>query len=451
MNNLKHKITYAFSVLVLSVLSPDLYAQSVAVVPSQVWLTKLNQSVSQSPNDFIQATSINFLNNQVVSDQVTVSGQFKILQVHSDLQNGLLNADVVLNKAQAQVNNLQIHIVTQQDLGFGSATINLNAVCSSVLVSVKAAEQINVQIDRNFLVQHVQTNFDKLILETRLEGCNSMAGLQDEIQNQVLQVVKSQVFETQLKQILTDQISKQINQKVQGIAAYFIESKSQNSNVKLSLDQQNKLWVYLGESAQTAFTAAELAQLSQSDKPAALVRKDQLEKSLLANLNAQVSKSPIISKGNESLEKLTCSRFVQFFVWPALKAFPKCFTMQIISKIKDIKLTDVSRLKFTVVSGSWAQAKEPLKNIAYFTMNTDIALKPSRVRLNSFTGQHDPDFLKWSGRSSRISTGLMKSTLEDYLESQIAEAIKTNEMLNPSNINNIKLLNNETLFVQLKQ
>lgn len=445
------KLTASISALTIFILSPDLHAQSIAMVPADAWISKFNASIGQTANSFSQATTFNFLNGQVVSDQVNFGGQFTVLNLKPDSQLGLFNMEVSLNSAQAVAKNLQIHVVTEQDLGFGSATVTLNAVCSSLTVSVAATQGVSVQIDKNFQVQHLTTNFDKLNLQTKLEGCDSsIAGLQEEIQSRIMAILRAQLFDTQLKQILTDEISKQMASNIRNVANYFVESKSADLKVSLSIDAQNKLWMFVGETAQTAFSANEVAQLAQSDKPAALFKKAELEKSLLANLNVQIAKSPILSVGNPALEKLTCSRWTQFFVWPALKAFPKCFAMQFVSEIKDLKLTDITKLKFSVDSYSWAQAKQPLRNIATFSVKTDVALNPNKVKINSIAGQHDPEFLKWSGRSKRISTSLVTSTLQTYLQEQVALLVKNNEMLNPANIKNIKLITPETLFVQLK-
>ncbi|MBC7465463.1 MAG: hypothetical protein H7256_05675 [Bdellovibrio sp.] len=445
------KLTGSISALMFFILSPDLRAQSVAMVPADAWISKFNSSVGQTTNSFSQATSFNFLKGQVVSDQVNFSGRFTVLNLKPDSQLGLFNMDVSLNSAQAVAKNLQIHVVTEQDLGFGSATVTLNAVCSSLTVSVASTQGVSVQVDKNFQVLHLTTNFETLNLDTKLEGCDSsIAGLQQEVQARILAILRAQLFDTQLRQILTDQISQQLSTNIKNVANYFVESKSSDVKVSLSIDAQNKLWMYVGEAALTAFSASEIAELSKSDKPAALFKKAELEKTLLVNLNAQIAKAPILSVGNEALEKLTCSRWTQFFVWPALKAFQKCFQMQFVSEIKELKLTDVTKLRFSINSYSWAQAKEPLRNIATFNLQTDVGLNPSAVKINSIVGQNDPEFLKWSGRSKRISTGLVTSTLQAYLQEQIALLVKGNDMLNPANIKNIKLITPETLFVQLK-
>lgn len=444
------KLTQSISALLILILSPDLRAQSVAMIPSDIWTSKLNSVLTSVSNPFSKTTAFNFLNGQVVSNQVDFSGQFTILNLKPDVQSGLFGLQVTLDSVQAVAKDLQIHVQVEQDLGFGSATINLNAVCSSAIVNTKSAQSVFVQVDRNFQVQSVQTNFDKLNLETKLEGCDAIHGLKEEVQARLLAVLKTQLFESHLKQIISSEISNQINLKIKNVVSYFVENKAKDVNVKLSIDTLNKMWIFVGDKADTTFTVEEIAQLSRSDKSAALIKKDQLEQSLMRNLNAQMVASPIISQGNSKLEQLTCSRFVQFFVWPALKAFPKCFVMQFVSEIKELKLTDLAQLKFFVKANSWAQAKEPLRNIAFFTIASDVSLNPSKVKINSIVGQHDPEFLKWSGKSSRISTSLVTSTLQSYLQQQIAAAIQSNEMLNPKNIQNMKLISPETLFVQLK-
>lgn len=445
----KLKLTQYISAFFILLLSPDLLAQSIAMVPGESWLSKFNTSVNQTPNLFSQATSFNYLNGQVVSNQVNFGGQFAILSMKPDAQ-GLFTLDVRLDSAQAVAKDLQIHVTTEQDLGFGSATIHLDATCAAVLVNIPATQGIAVQIDRNFQVQGIQTNFDKLSLTTTLQNCTDIGGLQEEIQTRIVAVMKSQLFETQLKQILTTEINNQINLKVKSIVSQFVENKSSDVPVKISVDAQNKLWIYVGTAVETLFAASEIDQLGLSPKPSAIIKKLALETSLLKNLNAQLAMNPVLSKGNSSLEHLTCSRWVQFFVWPALKAFPKCFQMQFISEIKELKLTDLSKLSFSVKANNWAQAVEPARNIAYFDLQSEISLKPAQVKINSIKGQHDPEFLKWSGRSSRISTSLVTSTLQTYLQQQLDILIKGNQLLNPQNINNIKLLNADTLLVQLQ-
>lgn len=449
MKILKFVLTYLISALPIVVLSPDLLAQSVAMVPSNTWISKFNGVVNNVPNTFTQSTQFNFLNGQVVSDQVDFGGQFTVQKIAAS-NPGLFQLDVSLDQAIAIVKNLQIHVKVEQDLGFGSATVNIDAACAAVLVNIPSVQGLQVLVDRNFQVQAVNTNFNKLNLLTSFEGCTAIGGLEKEIQSRISAILKSQLFESEFKQILTAEIGKQINANIKKVVNYFVESKNSDVKVKLAIDDQNKLWIYAGENAETAFSNDDLATLSKSETSAALINKTALETSLLKNLNAQLIKNPVISKGNESLENLTCSRFVQFFVWPALKAFPKCFTMQLVSEIKELKLIDLAKLKFSVKANNWAQAKDYNRNIAYFNLDSEIALNPSKVKIKSIAAQHDPEFLKWSGRSSRISTGLVTSTLQEYLQTQLTSLIKANEMLNPSHIKDVKQLNAQTLLVQIK-
>ncbi|MFZ3230152.1 MAG: hypothetical protein WA160_08100 [Pseudobdellovibrio sp.] len=444
------KYIITISALLIFLLSPDLKAQSVAMIPADVWVKKFNSDISPVSNVFNQTTSFNFLNGQVVSNQVSIGGQFKVVSLSPDTQSDLLNMDILLSQAEVQAKDMQIHIRIEQDFGLGSATVNLNALCTMVKIGIKSVQPVHIQIDKNFQVQKINTFLDKLNLETKIEGCDSIAGLQDEIQKRFLDVLQTQLFERQLKHILTDQINNQINIKIQEVVSKIVETKDKQIKVKIALDIQNKLWVFIGEKAESAFTNEQLAQLGAATTPAVLLKKNDLEQALLANINLQMLKKPILSTENASLQKLTCSRFSQFFVWPALKAFPKCFQLQFISEVKELKLIDLASMKFSVKAISWSQAKDPLKNIAQFVLDADVSLMPSNVKIKSIVGKHDPQFLAWSGRSARISTNLITSTLQGYLQEQLSTAIKNNSSLNPNQIKTLKQLDAETLLAQLK-
>lgn len=424
-------------------------AQSIITAPASVWISKFKNLTLNNPNQFSKSTQFNFLNGQIVSNQVDFSGVVKIEDFVSDENSDLFNVSISLDQLKVQANDLQLHIQIQQELGFGSATLNFDAICPSVVVKANQPQKASFSLDHNFEVKKVFIDFSHVDISTNITGCDSISGLQQEIQQTILNTIRTQLFENEIKKIITAEIKNLISTQLNSIAQLFVESKNGLISTKLSLDSAKRLWIYVGENAETSFSSQEIQTLTQANSAAALLKKSSLEKSITANLNDLLKKNPIQSKTNSSLQRLTCSRFVQFFVWPALKAFPKCFDMTVISQIKEMKLVDLQSLSFNLKTESWSLEASQQRKIAYFLAQTAVSLNPSSVTIDSVKAQHDPDFLKWSGRSSRISTGMISTSLQQYLSEQLKKVTETNGVLNPKQIKSTQQIGADTLLVQL--
>src|SRR3989338_502664 len=448
----KIHLSHIISVFILSFLSLDMHAEALMMSPENHWLPALNANVKQFVFEFEKSThlSLNLPQGKIISDQVDFVGRFSMTSLASGAQG--FDLAFIIENAEVLAKNVQIHLSMTQDLGFGSATINLNVQCAAISIRAKKTQPMQAVLDRQFAVQAFRLNLSKDDIETNLIGCNSITGLDGAVQAKAIEFIQAQVVNAELHKALNVEISQQLNKKLSefGRALPILEN---TMSLKAQVDTENRLWIMAEEAAEgERFTPTEIEMASSSAKPVILIKKTYIEKMLLKYLNFEFEKEPIFSKFNSGLQKLTCSRWSQFFAWPSLMALPKCFNMEMRSKLQDVKLIDPAQMRFSLTLQSWSKAVDQNKDIAYFSAGATISLIDMAADVKTLSGRHYPEFISWSGKSSRISMSLIKSALQDFVNVKLGEMQKNEKQAAKISIFNFKkskIISPDTLMLQL--
>ena len=417
-----HRSVLYISVLLTLLLSLELQAQVVIMTPAKIWMNQVNTSVKSFTFEFEKTSSLNlsFPIGQVTSEQVGVFGRFQMTDFQSEADQFKIGFSIL--NAEVLAKNVQIQITIDKNLGFGSATLNLDATCSAIAIRSKAAQTMTARLDKAFHVTGLSADIQNSALTTELIGCTAIAGLDQVIKDKVIEYIQAQIISQQLHQILSEQISAQLSLKLNDLAKKYLSDNLPKPQARLRIDENFRLWTYLGSDLETNFSDEEINSIAANQKASVLIKKWFLEKSLQAYLEKKVTSADISSARNTELQKLTCSRWTQFFVWPSLMALPKCFEMKIVSQVKDLKLSDVSSLKFAVTIQSWAKAESQNKNIAYFNSNVEISLSALSANVVGFSGKQYPEFLNWSGHSGRMPLSQMQTAVQAFLFQQVQVA-----------------------------
>lgn len=456
MRKTRVKITSSISVLFILLLSLDLQAQAITMAPVGTWLRQLGDLIKNSSSEFEKKSNLNIdlPGGKIVSDQLTLKARYHVADLQSELKQFKLALSI--DNAEVIAKNVQIQVLINQDLGFGSATLNLNATCSAIAVHLKTPQILNAYLNKNFQVEKIVGNISNNDLKTELVGCTEIAGLDQMIQDKVINYIQNQLVSQQLHQVLSEQIDIQLNEKINKlIKNYLGDAILTSPAAHIRIDEDFRLWTYFGENAENQFSKEEINSISENTKKSVLVKKLFLEKIILSYLDKQLAATPISSQRMTDLQKLTCSRWTQFFIWPSLMALPKCFDMHLISRVKSLKLLDPRTMKFTVKIQTWVQAPAQQQQIAYFISNVEVSLISMSAEINDFRGKQNPEFLNWAGYSSRMSSKPLRAALQQFLSNKVIQIKNnkdpdTNLVLSWLKFEKIKSLTEDSLSFQLK-
>ena len=415
------KILSSFSVIFALVLSLDLHAQIISMSPEALWIGQLNKNIQKLTYDLEKTSQLNISlpNCKVKSDLVELVGNFQLTQAQPELNQ--LKVSVSIHNLEVIAKNVQIQIAINEDLGFGSATINLNATCAAVTLHLQKPQPLYALLDKSLKVLQISEAIPGNAFQTILSGCPAIAGLDQAIQEKVIDYVRAQIMTQEIHQLVSAEITHQLNKKIDELAKNYLSESITNPTVHIKIDDQLRLWAYLGENTEKLFSPEDIATISNNTKTTILVKREFLEHTILNHLNKKIAAAPLFSSQIPQLRSLTCSRWSQFFAWPSLMALPKCFEMKIISRVKELKLVDLNSLKFALKAESWAQAEKQKKNIAYFSSKIKFSLASLKPNVTAFEGIQFPSFLGLSGYSDRLPTGQIATAFETYLIQQMAE------------------------------
>lgn len=463
------KNCFEFTILISAFLclthSPDLLAQSasreaskvdaVAFVPSQIWLTQLKTQLQNVKLDLDQQLdNYGFANPDgsihFVSERVNLQTHFKSMVAASSVDNSALQMSLRLDAAKVSANNFNLEAIIQKDLGFGSATLKLDIHCDAIEMNLKNANPISADVkleSGQFSVSQLNWDLRNSQIETKLIGCKEVAGFDQLLKEQVQQYIEKSFVIDALQQMVNQRMNPLIHQKITSLIAEIVTKLKVSEGQKYQFDEKNNLWIFSGINLEQIFSAEDFARIKTSQKSALLIKKQNLEAFIKNTVNDLLKENTLSSKKIEGINRLTCSRFIQTFVWPSLKSLSKCFEMKIQNQVQSLNITDLGNLGFDIKVGSWASGEG--HQVAYFESGLAAKLMNPQFAMKDFKGQSNPDFVRWSGRSKRISTSMIRPSLEDLLEWSISQ-LKENSVLKLIQKNTkLHLVGNDTLLVEI--
>jgi len=463
------KNSFEFTIIISAFLclthSPDLRAEgspaavskvdAIAFAPSQIWLSQLKTQLENVKLDLDQQVdnlgyalpdgSVRF-----VSERVNMSTRFQSKVIASNFDNSAVQLSLRLDFAKVLANNFNLEAIIQKDLGFGSATLKLDMHCDAVELNLKNSNPVSAEVK----IEHGQFSVNQLAwdlrssqIETKLVGCKEVAGFDQLLKEQIQQYIEKSLVIDSLQQLVNQKMNALVHQKIAAMLAEIVKKLKVAEGQKYQFDDKNNLWIFSGSNLEQIFTPEEMTRIKASQKPALLIKKQNLEAFAKDAINDLLKNNTLSSKSIEGMNRLTCSRFIQTFVWPSLKSLSKCFEMKIQNQVQSLNITDLANLGFDIKVGSWASGEG--HQIAYFESSLRARVMRSEVEMKDFKGQSNPDFVRWSGRSKRISTSMIQPSLEDLIQWSIGQ-LKDNAILKLIQKNTkLNLVGADTLLVEV--
>ncbi|MBC7742696.1 MAG: hypothetical protein H7061_10890 [Bdellovibrionaceae bacterium] len=450
----------AFSTLVVSpvlyaeTLPQSLPAQAVAFIPFAKLISKVKETFSTQSFNFSDSLP-GFQSQssdgrvQVVSERIDLAVQLQMKSI-SNAQPNALNLQMQLQNASAAAHNLNLVIAIRQDIGFGVATMTYNMQCQEAQLQLNNRNSISADV----LFQQGHATSPAIVwdlsnteISTTLVGCNEIPGLEDEIKVQIKNLIQQSFILDGIKNLVNANLDKVINEKL----GQQIEAYAKNLNLSQapshSFDEKSNLWLFSSADVVNLFQASELAELGRSTTPSLLVKKSGIETMLKTALNQYLASATISSKTTSGLDRLTCSRFVQFFVWPALRSLNRCFEMTIQNRVKKVAITNLKNLEMSIELQSWAAGDN--KNLAY--ASGLVSIKPLEVSayLSNFDLRQDPGFTSWSGRSSYISSNTLKKALQSLMNTTLEVLSKKDAFGFFKQKTSVKLISPDAIIMSL--
>ncbi len=461
------QISFKFTVLISAILvlvhSPELNAQgvqtppakldAVAFAPYALWITQLKSQIQNSKVEVTQQLDNSSYSNpdgsiQFVSERVNLDTHF-ISNMIENNQSGL-QLNFTLQQATIQLSNFNLVALVQKDLGFGSATLKLDMHCDAITLNLKNANpivaQVNIEAGKFGLAQ-LGWDLQNTTIETQLTGCKEVAGFDQLLKEQIQENLQQSYVLGSLRHMIDEKMNPLINEKIAAQLKSYIQKFKIGIDANHKIDHKNNLWVYSGEKLDQVFTSEEINYIEASTKPAMLIKKKNLESFAQSSINNLLKNNTLSSNTFSDMKHLTCSRFIQTFVWPSLKSLSKCFEMKIQTQIHSLAITDMKSLSLGFTLGAWASGEG--HQIAYFESGLSAQVKQAVVEMNSFEGRSDPDFIKWSGRSKRISTGMIEPALQSLLDSTIKKLKENSVFKLIQNNSKLKALSPETILIEM--
>ncbi len=435
--------------------APVSKVDAIAFAPSQIWLSQLKSQLENAKLDLNQQVenfgySIPDGTIRFVSERVNMSTHFQTKVIASNFDSGAIHLSLRIDSAKVSANNFNLEAIIQKDLGFGSATLKLDMHCDAIELNLKNGNPVSadLKIDHGiFSVNQLAWDLRNSQIETKLIGCKEVAGFDQLLKEQIQQYIEKSLVIDSLQQLVNQKMNGLVQQKIAAMLSEIIKKLKVAEGQKYQFDEKSNLWIFSGTNLEHTFTPDEMGRIKASQKPALLIKKQNLEIYAKEAINNLLKSKTLSSNSIDGMNRLTCSRFIQTFVWPSLKSLSKCFEMKIQNQVQDLRITDLANLAFDIKVGSWASGED--HQIAYFESFLGARLMRSEVEMKSFKGQSNPDFVRWSGRSKRISTGMIQPSLEDLLQWSVAK-LKDNSVLKLIQKNTkLNLIGKDTIIIEV--
>lgn len=430
--NLKY-FTFFYSVILVWLHSPVLLAEDLSLtqsravifVPFDLWAGKISQMGSESHFDISKEFPEFNYNSQ--DAMINISSKNIELNVKMDVSNITLNqqkdfeSQLLLKSATARLKNFNLAVIIKKDTGFGNANLRLNIQCAAINLKISNENKLKISTQLQnglFQVNSLGWDLSQSLIQTELIQCTDVPGFEKIFNEQIQLILQKEVVLKYLQTYINSEINKLIEQKLNDVVSLWITKYQSSAFIQHHFDQNRNLWFYSKiEDLQTVKPEI-IDQLMQSKKIAMLVNIDNLKTTIKDNINTYFKKNVMSSKNISALDSLTCSRFWQTFVWPALKTFNRCFEMRIQNEISELKILDINQRVFEFKMNSWVSAEN--RNIALFQSVISADFKNASSRLLTFNAQSNPEFIQWSGRSSRISQSMMRPSVEGFIQQIIS-------------------------------
>lgn len=414
-------------------------ASAIGFIPYFKWLEQVKQQLIKEETTLshqLGATRYQTEDGQIQigSERVDVTSQVKAIQT-STLQNAQNVQNIITQWSATNVSvriyPFHLNATVQQNLSLGSATLHLKMECQELRLKLTKPATVTTEIflkNNEFQMNHIAWLVDTSAMDTELVGCQQMSGFDSLIKQKAEELLKIEYAQNLVQNFLNQKLNGLIQNKIQLELSKALSQIEQladmQSTVSHAFDSAGNLWIYSNSQAVAQFNLEDIQQLQKLNQQAVLVKKIDLENTIKNSINTYLKNKTLLSGDNKNLKKLTCSRWVQTFIWPSLKSLKKCFEMRINTAIESLELNQGSQ-DVAVSTKALTALQGEGHLLANIKTQIDSNLATEQTFLNNFQFKIDSEFVKWSGRSKRVSQSTIQTAIEGFLNQITHEAVQT--------------------------
>lgn len=355
--------------------------------------------------------------------------QFALVQPQLDILVPKLEIDTYLVK---EVNGVILKVRVQ------STCENIRLVTTTDSISVLAGISGSAKSDHvNMSANITDVNLGKPKLSVQNLKCSNIAGFEDLVADEILQQFTQldfykPVLLSKMNELLAGQVEKYAAKAEKAIKDQVMTVDGLSAPL-FSLLQINDQYIDIGFSVNNPeATFSNITGYKLNSDGVMIVDKAELQEYIKHSLSEKLAKLSYSSKMITELDKLTRSRFKQFFVWPALMKLPKGQELILRPMLESLSFTlkpdsYVSNLNLTATAGIWIMARnEPMvylrSNLVAGSNVANTALVKTTIQSLTSSAVWDQNFLKRYGASKRLSTSIVDSTAEKFFNDNWATA-----------------------------
>lgn len=343
------------------------------------------------------------------------------------------------------VPKLEIDTYLVQEVNGAVIKVRIQTVCENIKV-VTSTDAISVlaaisgaaksdHVDLSANVTDINLGAPKLVVQNF--KCSNITGFEDIIGDEILQQFsRIDLFKPLLlgkvNALLKEQLQKHALKAEQVIRDQMLGAEGLSAPV-FSLLQVNDQYIDIGFALNdVAAVLKPVTAYTLKSEAVMVVDKAELQSYLKQSMSVKLAKLSYSSKNIIELDKLTRSRFKQFFVWPGLMKLPKGQELILRPMLENLEISlkpdsYVTHLNMTVTAGVWVLARqEPMIYLRTYLQAASNIANTAQVKTTvqalSSSAVYDQGFLNKYSPSKRISTNLVDKTAKSFFNDNWATA-----------------------------
>ncbi|MES2802362.1 MAG: hypothetical protein V4654_07715 [Bdellovibrionota bacterium] len=319
-----------------------------------------------------------------------------------------------------------------------SSCENIKLITATDVIAVRAviAGSANADhVDMSATVTDINIGTPKLTVQNF--KCDNISGFEDLVADEILQQFAridfyKPVLLEKMNVLLAAQLRKYAAKTEKAIKDQVLTIEGLSSPL-FSLLQVNENYIDIGFALnKSTATFVPVENYTLNSDGAMIVDKTELQEFLKQGITVKLTKLAYSSKSITELDKLTRSRFKQFFVWPALMKIPKGQELILRPMLESLNITlkpdsYVTSLNLTATAGIWvmerSEAMVYLRTNLQATSNiADAAKVATKITSLKTSAVWDAGYLDRHDCSKRISTGIVDTTAKKFFTDNWATA-----------------------------
>ncbi len=361
------------------------------------------------------------------------------------IENNNIEFALIAPRLEITVPKIAIDTYLVKEINGVILKVHVKSSCENIkLITATDAITVNAgiagsakadHVDMSAAVTDINIGMPKLTVQNF--KCDNIAGFEDIVADEILQQFARIDF---YKPVLLEKINSLLAIQLQKYAAKAEQAiKDQVLTIEglsaplFSLLQVNDKYIDIGfalNKSDITFTPVENYNLASDG--AMIVDKTELQEFLKQGLSAKLAKLSYSSKSITELDKLTRSRFKQFFVWPALMKIPKGQELILRPMLESLSIalkpdSYVSSLNLTATAGIWVMERNEAMvylrtNLQAVSNIADAAKVQTKISSLKTSSVWDKGYLDRHDCSKRISTGIVDTTAKKFFNDNWATA-----------------------------